>query len=60
MEVDFEYPDNLHDLHRDFPMLPRTERPPNGKYNKLLLTVENKERYTPHYTTSSSVGIKNY
>lgn len=43
MEVDFEYPDNFHDLHRDFPMLPRTERPPNGKYNKLLLTVENKE-----------------
>lgn len=49
MEVDFEYPENLHDLHCDFPLLPKSEKPPNGKYSKLLLTLENKERYIAHY-----------
>lgn len=61
MEVDFEYPESLHDLHCDFPLLPKNERPPNGKYNKLLLTVEDKSRYTAHYSTiqqAVQLGLK--
>lgn len=61
MEVDFEYPETLHDLHYDFPLLPRNERPENGLYNKLLLTVQNKDRYIAHYTTiqqAIQLGLK--
>jgi len=61
MEVDFEYPERLHDNHYDFPLLPKNEKPPNGKHNKLLLTLENKKRYTAHYSTiqqAIKMGLK--
>lgn len=61
MEVDLVYPEEKHDFHYDFPFLPKNEIPPNGKYNKLLLTLSNKHRYVAHFWTiqqAVSMGLK--
>jgi len=61
LECDFEYPAHIHDHHYDLPMLPRTQIPPGGKYPKLLLTLENKERYIAHFWTvqqALQLGLK--
>lgn len=50
-EVDFEYPETSHHLHYDFLLLAINQKHLKGKYSKLLLTLEVKERYTDHYTT---------
>ena len=42
LEVDVEYPKNLHKLHSDLPFLP--ERMKNNKCSKLVCTIENKKR----------------
>ena len=44
LEVDIEYPKNLHDPHRDLPF-------PAIKKEKLLTTLEDKEKYVVHITT---------
>ena len=41
LEVDLEYPKELHEAHRDLPFLPI-------KKNKLLTTLEDKENYFVH------------
>ena len=41
LEVDGEYPKNLHKLHSDLPFLP--ERRKINKYSKLVSNVQNKE-----------------
>lgn len=51
LDCDFVYPQSLHDLHYDLPFLPNNEKPPEGKYNKLMMTVTNKNRYIAHYMT---------
>jgi len=48
-EVDIAYPDSLHDAHNDLPFLPRNATPPGLKVNKLMATLERKERYIVHY-----------
>lgn len=48
-EVDFEYPERLHDLHNNFPFAPEKKSPPNSKSPKLLCTLENKYNYVIHY-----------
>ncbi|XP_060863417.1 uncharacterized protein LOC132939980 [Metopolophium dirhodum] len=48
-EVDIAYPDNLHDKHNDLPFLPQNTVPPGSKVNKLMATLERKERYIVHY-----------
>jgi len=48
-EVDITYPDGLHDAHNDLPFLPRNAVPPGSKVNKLMATLERKERYIVHY-----------
>ncbi|XP_025191594.1 uncharacterized protein LOC112591876 [Melanaphis sacchari] len=48
-EIDIAYPDNLHDAHNDLPFLPRNAVPPGSKVNKLMVTLERKERYIVHY-----------
>ena len=46
LEVDVEYPENLHKLHSDLPFLP--ERMKINKCSKLCSTVQNKEKYVEH------------
>lgn len=51
LDCDYVYPQTLHDHHYDLPFLPNNEKPPEGKYNKLMMTLENKNRYIAHYMT---------
>ena len=46
LEVDVEYPENLHKLRRDLPFLP--ERIKINKCSKLICTLYNKENYVIH------------
>ena len=46
LEIDVEYPKNLHKLHIDLPFLP--ERKKIRKCHKLVCTVEDKENYFVH------------
>ncbi|XP_072153271.1 uncharacterized protein [Bemisia tabaci] len=51
LDVDIEYPEHLHDLHKDLPFLCKNEIPPSGagKCTKLLTTLANKNNYVIHY-----------
>jgi hypothetical protein len=49
LEVDMEYPVELHDFHNAFPFAPERKTPPNSKVSKLLCTLENKKNYVCHY-----------
>ena len=46
LEVDVEYPKNLHNLHSDLPFLP--ERLKTEKCIKLVCNVHNKKNYVAH------------
>lgn len=49
-EVDLEYPQHLHDLHKDYPFCAENRTVPNTKNDKkLLLTVSDKKEYIIHY-----------
>ncbi|XP_074035338.1 uncharacterized protein [Leptinotarsa decemlineata] len=49
LQVDLEYPERLHDLHKDFPFCPEHRAPPNSKLTKLMPTLFNKTEHTLHY-----------
>ena len=49
LEVDIEYPKQLWSLHKDLPFLP--ERKKLGKVEKLVCTIEDKEKYAIHIRT---------
>jgi len=48
VEVDLEYPEELHDSHNDYPLFP--ERKLVNKVEKLIPTLDGKERYVVHYS----------
>lgn len=53
-EVDLHYPEDLHDLHNDFPLAVEKLKPrmKNGKQSpqsKLILSLQDKKNYVCHY-----------
>ncbi|GFU50559.1 c2H2-type domain-containing protein [Trichonephila clavipes] len=50
LEVDLEYPSDLHDKHSDFPLAPENKPPPNCKEPRLLTNLEPKTKYVLHYS----------
>lgn len=51
LEVDLLYPSSLHDSHSDLPFCPEKKKPPRGKFEKLLTTLESKSHYVIHIQT---------
>lgn len=49
LEVDLEYPENLHDIHNDLPFCAENFVPPGSKYKKLIPNLFNKYYYVIHY-----------
>ena len=47
LEVDLEYPKDLHDLHNDYPLAP--EQIVVNKVSKLIPNLGNKKKYVLHY-----------
>ena len=47
LEVDLEYPKELHDDHNEYPLAP--ERLKVNKVDKLIPNLRNKEKYVVHY-----------
>ena len=48
LEVDLEYPENLHDLHNDYPFCPERVECKNG-VKKLIPNLRGKTKYIIHY-----------
>ncbi len=47
LEVNLEYPEELHDLHNEYPLAP--EKLTIGKVDKLVPNLNNKEKYVLHH-----------
>ena len=59
LEVDLEYPKELHDLHNEYPLAP--ERLMINKVEKLIPNLNDKKRYVIHYENLKqyeSLGLK--
>jgi hypothetical protein len=59
LEVDLEYPDDLHELHNEYPLAP--ERIMVNKTEKLIPNLNNKEKYVLHHTNLKqylNLGLK--
>ena len=59
LEVDLEYPKNLHDFHSDYPLAP--ERVEVNKIDKLIPNLPNKEKYILYHENLKqylSLGLK--
>jgi hypothetical protein len=59
LEVDLEYPDDLHDLHNEYPLAP--ERITVNKTEKLIPNLNNKVKYVLHHTNLKqylNLGLK--
>ena len=48
LEVDLEYPENLHNLHNDYPLCPEKVKCKNG-VEKLIPNLRDKTKYVLHY-----------
>lgn len=49
LEVDLEYPKELHDLHNDYPFCAEHMSIGDSKQSKLVLTLYDKKSYVVHY-----------
>ena len=47
LEVDLEYPEDLHNLHNDYPLVPECVK--IGNVEKLIPNLNNKSNYVVHY-----------
>ena len=60
LEVDLEYPEDLNDLHNDYPLAP--ERVIIGNIEKLIPNLNNMTNYVVHYENLKlyeGFGLKN-
>ena len=60
LEVDLEYPEELHDLHNDYPLCPERVECDKG-VKKLIPNLRHKNNYVVHYKTLMqylNLGIK--
>ena len=61
LEVDLEYPKDLHDLHSDYPLAPQSIVPEGSKVAKLIPNLNTKVKYVVHYENLKlyeSLGLK--
>ena len=61
LEVDLEYPTELHNLHNDYPLAPENIKPPGSNVKKLIPNLGNKEKYVVHHEALKqyiSLGLK--
>ena len=59
LEVDLDYPEDLHNLHNDYPLA--SERVKIGNVHKLISNLNNKTNYVAHYENLKlyeSLGLK--
>jgi len=61
LEVDLEYPKELHDLHNDYPLAPESVKLEGSVVSKLIPNLNDKTKYVVHYETLKlyeSLGLK--
>ena len=61
LEVDLEYPKELHDLHNDYPLAPESVKLEGSAVPKLIPNLHNKTKYVVHYENLKlyeSLGLK--
>ena len=59
IEVDLKYPEDLHNLHNDYPLFPELTK--IGNIEKLIPNLNNKTNYVVHYENLKlyeSLGLK--
>ena len=49
LEVDLEYPVELHDPHKDLPLCPGHKSAPESTQKKMMTTLDSKTEYILHY-----------
>jgi len=61
LEIDLEYPEELHDLHNVYPLAPESIKLEKSSVLKLMPNLNNKQNYVLHYTNLKlyeSLGLK--